>query len=305
MATHKILIAALAGFTLSFSPALSADDDDDNDDRIWRDHAHPYTFLFGNHIDTHEELKYRRRAAGDLKGWFYVFDSGESTHDGLPILKHCTKPEHYAAGCVAGWKLEAKPCIPELDGCQAMYLYHYHDHPVWLVCPVRDDTGNLRAERNCVPQPGSYTHYHWVTEGAGDFPSDLNPNYPMVQPGDLPHGVIDSPLEEALGIAIDVPDACNVAMASQHTPGSVCPGFFLQLKAGEPFGYETWAFRHGGQDIIVTEGWDNRTHLNLLLSFAPEPIPQEVVDALPASGGGHGDDSGGSGGGSHTGGGGH
>ena len=64
--------------------------------------------------------------------------------------------------------------------------------------------------------------------------------------------------------------------------------------------------KHGGEPIPVTPGIDNKTHLNLLTTYAPEEIAQEVLDALPSHGGGHGDDdSGGSGGGDHTGGGDH
>ncbi len=299
MTATRTLLALL---TL-LSPAVAA-----AGERTWQDHRNPYAFLFGNHIDTHQELKYVEDNPGELHGYLYVFDSGDTTASGLPILRHCTKPEHYAAGCVAGWKLRALPCIPEHNDCQAMYLYHYHDHPPWLVCPTRDSSGNLRGERQCAVQPGSYTHFHWLTEGASgggsDFASDLNPDYPAVQPVDLPAGVIDSPLEEALGVAIDVPDVCNVAMASQHTPGSVCPGYFLELKAVEPFGHEIWAFHHGGQNLLVGSGIDDKTHLNLLFSYAPEEIPQEIIDALPPFGGGHGEGDGG-GGGSHTGGGGH
>ena len=36
----------------------------------WNDHAHPYTFLFGNHIDTHQETRLEKDGA--LRGFFYV-----------------------------------------------------------------------------------------------------------------------------------------------------------------------------------------------------------------------------------------
>ncbi len=287
----KIVNTVVISLMVVFSPISPADE------RVWGFHAEPYTFLFGNHIDTHQELKYLDDRPGELKGWLYVFDSGETTDEGIPVLKHCTNEQHYAAGCVAGWKLVTRPCVKEYNDCQAMYLYHYHDHPVWLICPARDASGNLRGERQCIVQPGSYTHFHWLTEGASgggtDFPSDLNPAYPATQPADLPDGHIDSPLEQALGVAIDVPEACNVAMASQHQPGSRCPGFFLALKAVEAFDHEVWAFRHGGQELIVRPGVDNKTHLNLLTSYAPEAIPQEIIDELPEFPGGRGADEGG------------
>ena len=200
-----------------------------------------------------------------------------------------------------------------------MYLYHYHDHPVWMICPAKDSSDNMRGERQCIPQGGSFTHFHWITEGTETtmdgstittyWPSDLNEDfsalYPSLPADELP--VIDSPLEEALGMAIDVPDKCNVNMASKHTTGSICPGFFLQIKALRPFGYKTWAFHHGAQDLVIQEyGADNKTHLNLLTSFPlqdvttdefEEAISDAIETLLPKFSGGHGGGSGGHGGG--------
>lgn len=237
-------LAILTLFMLISGAALAKD-------RYWKDHAQPYTFLFGNHIDTHQEtsLTEHELKKGDLKGWFYVFDSGDTLDDGTPILKHCTKPEHYEAGCVAGWKLEAKPCIEEVNGCKAMFLYHYHDHPIWLLDPYIDDSGELRGSRMHIVQPGSYTHFHWLTEDLSSFPSSL------------------AEVEALFGVDINVPEECNVAMASQLTSGTVCPGYFLQITTGEPFGLSVWAFHHGGENLVIKPGIDNKTHLNLLTSY--------------------------------------
>ena len=237
-------------------------------DRVWGDHAPPYTFLFGNHIDTHQEtflwpFRFAGHAKGDLSGWFYVFDSGDVTPDGLPILKHCTRPEHYAAGCVAGWRLKAKPCIEEVNGCRAMFLYHYDDHPVWLLDPHVDSKGNLKGGRQHIPQPGAYSHMHWLTEG-------------LDTDGD---GAIDRPsslaeVEAVFGTAINVPDECNVDMASKLTSGVVCPGYFLELKVMKPFGYKNWAFEHGGEKLVVKAKGDRidiKTHLNILTSYRSLP----------------------------------
>ena len=99
--------------------------------RGWTDHKNPYEFLLGNHIDTHQETRLEKD--GSLQGFFYVFWTGEETPGGLPVAAHCTKAEHYEAGCFAAWHIRAEPCIEEVNGCHAMFLYHYHDHPVWLV----------------------------------------------------------------------------------------------------------------------------------------------------------------------------
>lgn len=270
-------------------------------DKVWNDHAWPYTFLFGNHIDTHQETHLWKTDflggagidKGDLTGFFYVFDSGETLDDGTPVLRHCTQPEHYVAGCVAGWRMHGKPCIEEVNGCRAMYLYHYHDHPPWLLNPTVDDTGNLRGSRQPIVQPGSFTHMHWLTEGATSdegvfFPSSIDE------------------VEAVFGVDIHVDPLCNVAMASQLTTGAICPGYFLQLHVLKPFGYHKWAFQHGGEKLVVTPGIDNKTHLNLLTTYQVVTIPENVLNTLPSHGGEHGDEEdGGSGGDSHTGGSGH
>lgn len=208
--------------------------------RNWKDHKHPYTFLFGNHIDTHQET--RLTSEGSLAGFFYVFWDGTFTDDGLPVAKHCTGPDHYARGCFAGWHIEAEPCIEEVNGCQATFLYHNHDHPVWLM-----------GSRAQIPQPGSYTHMHWLTEG-----TDHDGTF-------LPSSIEE--VEAFFGVDIVVPLECNVSRASDLTPGVACPGYILRIRATE-----TFAFHHGGEDIPVGPGIDNRTHLNLVTSIpAAEP----------------------------------
>jgi hypothetical protein len=260
--------------------------------RVWHDHANPYTVLTGTHIDTHLEV--RLMNSGNLKGFLYVTwrdsnDDGVTDIDpvsGLPEAEHCTKQEHYDAGCFAGWTVEAEPCIREYNECTAAVLYHNDDHPVWLIGAAdepRDnivDTsdGSIKGSRIPIPQPRVYNdHYHWLTEGAsreGDdgtthFPSVLNPDYPEPLP-DLP--AIDSPLEEVLGVAIDVPDDCNVAMAkplADNNPGLICPGYFMQIKA-----IETFAFHHGGESIPVRPGQDLETHHNTITSYVPVFVGQ-------------------------------
>ena len=244
-------------------------------DKTWSDHARPYSFLFGNHIDTHQELFlwpfnvfiYNK---GDLSGWLYVFDSGETLDDGTPVLKHCTKQEHYDQGCVAGWRLHGKPCIEEANSCRAMFLYHDDDHPVWLVNPSVDQQGNVRGSRQPIYQPGSFTHMHWLTEGSlreGRF---------------LPSSLSD--VEAVFGVDISVPQECNVAVADALTTGVICPGYMLQLTALKPFGYKEWAFQHGGEKLVLTPGIDNKTHLNLLTSYQAISLPAEVIDNLPSRG---------------------
>lgn len=243
------------------------------DDGVWKNHEDPYDFLFGNHIDTHQETRLLTGDSdddsdsdsdkdsdsdsdsdanpGSLEGFFYVFWTGDVTEEGLPVAAHCTKPEHYAAGCFSAWNIKAEPCIAEVNGCEAMFLYHNDDHPVWLVGPRSDSDGNLRGTRGQIVQPGSYTHMHWLTEGADHDGTFLPSSH--------------SAVEALFAVDIDVPDECNVSRASALTPGTICPGYFLQIEATE-----TFAFKHGGELIPVRPGIDNSTHLNLVTSIPAE-----------------------------------
>jgi hypothetical protein len=196
-------------------------------------HALPYDFLFGNHIDTHQET--RLKANGDLFGFFYIIYTGNvDTASGLPIARHPRglSDDHdercgITVDCVAGWLLQGK-------GGEAKFLFHSgvngNDHPVWLL------------NRVDIPQPGSYTHFHWITETSTDS-----------RASELPDAI---------------PSACNKTNASQLEtvdPSAVdvqCPGWFLQLIAVRSF-----AFEHGGEIVVVHPGIDNATHVNLLTNF--------------------------------------
>jgi hypothetical protein len=72
----------------------------------WKNHAFPYDFHFGNHIDTHQQTRVQNN--GDLFGYLYITFTGEITPEGLPVFEHCqldTPPQ----ACVAGWILRGKP----------------------------------------------------------------------------------------------------------------------------------------------------------------------------------------------------
>jgi hypothetical protein len=225
----------------------------------WQDHAEPYSFLFGNHIDTHQQT--RLKDSGELAGFLYiVFEDRDedgvidTTEDGLRIAGHCTRPEDYAA-CEMGWQLRAKPCIEEVNGCEAMYLYHQHDHPVWLIGPRLREMHNetfLGGSRLPIPQPGFPGHLHWLSEESEHEGSHGS----MMLPGSIEE------LEALFGVDIEVPGECNVSMASALTPGAICPAYFLELRA-----IDTFAFRHGGELIPVRPGIDLRTHHNFVTSY--------------------------------------
>ena len=249
----------------------------------WKDHAHPYSFLFGNHIDTHQETRLEKDGA--LRGFFYVVHLDQdgdglldTTADGTPIKRHCTKPEHYPT-CEVGWHIRAVPCIKEVNGCTAMYLYHKDDHPVWLIGPrkrTKDGVDFLGGTRALIPQPGSPSHVHWLTEGL-----DLD---------DPPDGNIDRPsslddLEALLNVDIVVPEECNVEKASQLTTGVICPVYFWEISA-----VDTFYFHHGGENIPVRPGVDMSTHTNYVTSYddVGELLDDLDLDELPVIGNGGG-----------------
>ena len=94
----------------------------------------PYDFLFGNHIDNHQEtkLKLKKGEPASLKGYLYIIDSGRTTDEGLPIYRHprgAGQNEECGVDdieCEVGWKIKAVPG-------DAKFLYHSgvngDDHP--------------------------------------------------------------------------------------------------------------------------------------------------------------------------------
>jgi hypothetical protein len=131
------LLALLTSLALYLLPATAVQA---ADLYPWRDHAAPFEFLFGNHLDTHQQT--RRTRDGSLFGFLYVRYTGVVTKDGKPVATHA---DCNAAGdCTVGWALSGRPA-------NAALLYEVmHDHPVFLI------------SRQDIPQPGVYTHFHWL-----------------------------------------------------------------------------------------------------------------------------------------------
>ena len=163
----------------------------------WKSHQNPYNFIFGNHIDTHQQTKVMPN--GELLGYLYIKFTGEYTQDGFPIAEH-TNCNNELAECSVGWQWRGVPG-------QATFVYHESgDHPIWLV--------NYRSD---IPQPGGYSHFHWLGH---------------------PHG--------AMGLMEEMS----------------YEGYFLELTAKN-----TFVFKHGNEEILVTPGLDLSTHLNIVSIF--------------------------------------
>ena len=177
------------------------------DGLTWKDHQAPFGFVFDNDIDTHQQTMVL--PSDGLLGYLYVELTGEYTDEGFPIARHtnCNDP---LAECTVGWKWRGVPGT-------ATFAYHeMGDHPLWLV------------ERDQIPQPGAYSHFHWLGEPA--MVSDLMENMSY-------------------------------------------EGYFLELKAMNSF-----AFEHGDDLVIVKQGIDLATHLNLVTVF-PDVTEDSGVDS--------------------------
>jgi len=193
-------------------------------------HEESYDFLFGNHIDTHQETKLKLKNGNPvrLKGFFYIIFTGDYTDEGLPIARHPRGASHNEecgvddVECEVGWLIKSVPG-------EAKFLYHSgengNDHPVWMV------------NRVDIPQPGSFTHFHWITRTSRD------------------------PRAETVPAVCDQNNAGQLEDAG--AANDVCPGWFMQIKAVEEF-----AFDHGGEIVPVYPGMDNATHLNLVTNYA-------------------------------------
>jgi len=216
--------------------------------------AEPYDFVFGNHIDTHVQLRLKQDDGEleSLMGSFYIIFTesdgvtplGTDPVSGLPIAHHPRGAEHNERcgidpiTCVVGWYMDAVPGA-------ARFLYHSgvngDDHPVWMV--NRAEEAGAPATGMVIPQPGYFSHFHWITTSSSD-----------------PR-------------AVDVPAQCdknNAGQLQDQDPTAVneiCRGWFLQIHAVRDF-----AFKHGNELIPVYVGEDLRSHLNMVTNYDETPV---------------------------------
>ena len=109
----------------------------------WNNHARPYDFLFndGTEIDTHQQTLINQ-ATKELSGFLYIEFTGAVSKDGYRVASH-TDCNAAGATCTVGWNLRGQRATATL-------VYHVEpDHPTWLI------------DRADIPQPGSYSHFHW------------------------------------------------------------------------------------------------------------------------------------------------
>jgi hypothetical protein len=110
----------------------------------WRDHAAPFDFEFGNHVDTHQQSL---AEDGILQGFFYITFTGETNAGSdLPIAQHgnCSAAD---VDCEVGWLWHGVTWSAE-------YCGHPADggHPTWAI-----------ADADKYLKRG-YSHFHWLNE---------------------------------------------------------------------------------------------------------------------------------------------
>lgn len=106
----------------------------------WRDHAAPYTFLFGNHIDTHQQS--HLVSGGGLQGFLYIHYTGE-TIDGIPVAEHIdcgTDP----SACLVGWALQGVPARATVTGFDDMGMAQFCVSP------------------EVARRTAGFSHFHWL-----------------------------------------------------------------------------------------------------------------------------------------------
>ena len=161
---------------------------------------------------------------------------------GLPIARHPrgkNNDHDEACGvspnivCVVGWYMDGMPGAAKFVSHNGV---NGDDHPLWLV--NRAEEGTAPAPGMVIPQPGSFTHFHWITTGSTD------------------------PRAASVPAECDKQNAGQLQDTAPSAVDMVCDGWFLQIQAVREF-----AFEHGGEFIPIHQGMDNRSHLNLLTNF--------------------------------------
>ena len=125
----------LAGLILILSATVAFADDG----YPWRDHAAPFDYLFGNHIDTHQQAKVVGK--DKLTGFLYIRYTDDVTEDGVSVAEHgnCSM----SGDCTVGWNMQG-------IATEAEYCGHPMDqHPTWAI------------DLDDMPQQPGFTHFHW------------------------------------------------------------------------------------------------------------------------------------------------
>ena len=107
----------------------------------WTGHAAPFSFRFGNEIDTHQQSLVM--SSKKLQGFLYIRYTGE-TIDGIPVAEH-TNCDMMAQDCRAGWKINGIPAV-------GVYAGHNMENHMPQFCLGSDQVRS------------GFSHFHWLGE---------------------------------------------------------------------------------------------------------------------------------------------
>jgi hypothetical protein len=147
MKRFLILVVLLLSFALAASAFAATS-------YPWNNHAAPYSFLFGNHFDTHQQTKLNDD--GQLGGFFYIKYTGETyppeADEGIPVAEH-GNCEGAAVECTVGWRLKG------VSVQATLFQKPENSHPIWCI------------DQQDMPDSPGYSHFHWLgePEHAGDL----------------------------------------------------------------------------------------------------------------------------------------
>jgi hypothetical protein len=116
--------------------------------------------------------------------------------------------------------------------CALIYTLAIHILFLWSFAAIAGD----------IPQPVSYTHFHWITTASSDPRAEMVPEF--------------CDKNKAGQLETQAPTAVN----------ETCSGWFLEIEAVMEF-----AFQHGIEVVPVYSGMDNATHVNLVTNYAEVP----------------------------------
>jgi hypothetical protein len=102
----------------------------------WKEHAAPFDFRFGNHIDQFQQSKLLGN--GDLQGFFYIMFTGGSVQ-GAPAAAH---GEDSVGWILYGVPMKAK--LKALPDMQSMQM------PLWCI------------NASDLPREKGFSHFHWL-----------------------------------------------------------------------------------------------------------------------------------------------
>jgi hypothetical protein len=121
----------------------------------WKNHASPYTFLFGNHIDSHQQSQ--KLSGGQVQGYLYIHYTGE-TIDGIPVAEHMDCSSDPSA-CLVGWVIQGIPATGTVVSKDEMGM------------------ASFSVETDAARQLVGFSHFHWLGQPMEDIDLEVGQTY--------------------------------------------------------------------------------------------------------------------------------